>query len=92
MLHIYSVRLGLIYSMPPDHGAAVAAYILGNTDLKAEWMAEVDDMRSRVKKMRVLFVELMNEKAPNSSFGYIAEQKGMFSYFNINISSNSDID
>ncbi|MDA7568180.1 aspartate/tyrosine/aromatic aminotransferase [Emcibacteraceae bacterium] len=71
------------YSMPPDHGAAVAAHILGNTDLKAEWMAEVDDMRSRIKKMRVLFVELMNEKAPNSGFGYIAEQKGMFSYLTL---------
>lgn len=71
------------YSMPPDHGAAVAAHILGNPDLKAEWMAEVDDMRSRVKKMRVLFVELMNEKAPNSGFGYIAEQKGMFSYLTL---------
>ena len=71
------------YSMPPDHGAAVAAHILGNPDLKAEWMAEVDEMRSRVKKMRVLFVELMNEKAPNSGFGYIAEQKGMFSYLTL---------
>lgn len=71
------------YSMPPDHGAAVAAHILGNPELKAEWMAEVDDMRSRVKKMRSLFVKLMNEKAPNSGFGYIAEQKGMFSYLTL---------
>jgi aspartate aminotransferase len=71
------------YSMPPDHGAAVAAHILGNADLKAEWIAEVDGMRNRVKKMRTLFVELMNEKAPNSGFGYIAEQKGMFSYLTL---------
>lgn len=71
------------YSMPPDHGAAVAAYILGNTDLKSEWMAEVDEMRNRVKKMRTLFVDMMNEKAPNSGFGYIAEQKGMFSYLTL---------
>jgi len=71
------------YSMPPDHGAAVAAHILGNADLKAEWIAEVDGMGNRVKKMRTLFVELMNEKAPNSGFGYIAEQKGMFSYLTL---------
>lgn len=71
------------YSMPPDHGAAVAAHILGNADLKAEWMAEVDGMRNRVKKMRTLFVGLMNEKAPNSGFGYIAAQKGMFSYLTL---------
>lgn len=71
------------YSMPPDHGAAVAAHILGNAELKSEWIAEVDSMRNRVKKMRTLFVELMNEKAPNSGFGYIAEQKGMFSYLTL---------
>ncbi len=71
------------YSMPPDHGAAVVAHILGNPDLKAEWVSEVDEMRERVKKMRGTFVEKMNEKAPNSGFGYIAEQKGMFSYLTL---------
>jgi len=71
------------YSMPPDHGGAVAAHILGNPELKAEWIAEVDAMRARVKKMRHLFVEKMNEKAPNSGFGYIAEQNGMFSYLTL---------
>lgn len=71
------------YSMPPDHGAAVVAHILGTPALKAEWTAEVDEMRERVKKMRRLFVEKMNEKAPNSGFGYIAEQKGMFSYLTL---------
>ncbi|MDG1437631.1 MAG: aspartate/tyrosine/aromatic aminotransferase, partial [Emcibacteraceae bacterium] len=71
------------YSMPPDHGAAVAAHILGTPDLKAEWMAEVDGMRNRVKKMRKLFVEQMDAKAPNSGFGYIADQNGMFSYLTL---------
>ena len=72
-----------IYSMPPDHGAAVVAYILGDEQLKSEWIAEVDGMRNRVKKMRHLFVEQMNTKAPNSGFGYIAEQNGMFSYLTL---------
>ncbi|MDG1708360.1 MAG: aminotransferase class I/II-fold pyridoxal phosphate-dependent enzyme, partial [Emcibacteraceae bacterium] len=67
----------------PDHGAAVAAHILGTPELKAEWIAEVDEMRNRVKKMRTLFVEQMNEKAPNSGFGYIADQNGMFSYLTL---------
>lgn len=72
-----------IYSMPPDHGAAVVAHILGDEQLKSEWIAEVDGMRNRVKKMRHLFVEQMNTKAPNSGFGYIAEQNGMFSYLTL---------
>lgn len=71
------------YSMPPDHGAAVVAHILGTKELRAEWVSEVDGMRNRVKKMRLLFVEQMLEKAPNSGFGYIAEQNGMFSYLKL---------
>lgn len=71
------------YSMPPDHGAAVVAHILGTPDLKAEWIAEVDEMRERVKKMRRTFVNKMSEKAPNSGFGYIVDQKGMFSYLTL---------
>ena len=72
-----------IYSMPPDHGAAVVAHILGNDELRAEWEAEVDEMRSRVKEMRHLFVKQMAEKAPNSGFGYIGEQNGMFSFLTL---------
>ena len=71
------------YSMPPDHGAAVVAHILGDDTLRKEWQDEVTDMRNRVKKMREIFVQQMNEKAPNSGFGYIAEQNGMFSYLTL---------
>ncbi|MCP5382917.1 MAG: aspartate/tyrosine/aromatic aminotransferase [Kordiimonadaceae bacterium] len=72
-----------IYSMPPDHGAAVVAHILGDAALQAEWRKEVDEMRSRVKKMRRLFAEKMAAKAPNSGFDYIAEQNGMFSFLTL---------
>ncbi len=72
-----------IYSMPPDHGAAVVAHILSDDALRNQWMREVDEMRSRVKEMRNLFVKKMAEKAPNSGFGYIAEQNGMFSFLTL---------
>ena len=71
------------YSMPPDHGAAVVAHILGNEDLRAEWISEVNEMRNRVKKMRTLFVSKMKEKAPNSGFDYIEDLNGMFSYLTL---------
>ena len=71
------------YSMPPDHGAAVVAHILGNEDLRAEWVSEVNEMRNRVKKMRTLFVSQMKEKAPNSGFDYIEDLNGMFSYLTL---------
>tara|TARA_R110002096_G_scaffold257381_1_gene451040 strand:- start:402646 stop:403845 length:1200 start_codon:yes stop_codon:yes gene_type:complete len=71
------------YSMPPDHGAAVVAHILGTEDLREEWISEVNEMRNRVKKMRTLFVSQMKEKAPNSGFGYIEGLNGMFSYLTL---------
>lgn len=72
-----------IYSMPPDHGAAVVAHILSDDALRKQWMREVDGMRSRIKEMRNLFAKKMTEKAPNSGFGYIAEQNGMFSFLTL---------
>ena len=34
-----------IYSMPPDHGAAIVSTILHDEALRSEWYAELDDMR-----------------------------------------------
>ncbi|HBX95984.1 MAG TPA: aspartate/tyrosine/aromatic aminotransferase, partial [Hyphomonas sp.] len=36
------------YSMPPAHGAAIVATILNNADLRAEWEAELTQMRERM--------------------------------------------
>ena len=72
-----------IYSMPPDHGAAIVGHILSDEDLNCEWRAEVAGMCARVKEMRRLFAKKMAEKAPNSGFAYIAEQNGMFSFLTL---------
>jgi aspartate aminotransferase len=37
-----------IYSMPPDHGAAVVATILGDADLTQAWTRELIPMRERI--------------------------------------------
>jgi len=42
----------LIYSNPPDHGAAVVRTILSDRALKAEWLAELAAMRQRVARVR----------------------------------------
>lgn len=68
------------YSNPPQHGAAVVATVLGDADLRRQWHAELDDMRSRIASMRKLFVETMKAKAPSHDFSHIARQKGMFSF------------
>src|SRR6201996_7483733 len=50
MLHIARS----IYSMPPDHGAAIAARIFAEPQLRAAWVGELDAMRARIQEMRSL--------------------------------------
>ena len=38
-----------MYSMPPDHGAAVVAMILNDNELRADWIGELTGMRERLR-------------------------------------------
>jgi aromatic-amino-acid transaminase len=40
------------WSMPPDHGAAAVRLVLGDEALTAQWLAELDDMRGRMRQVR----------------------------------------
>ncbi len=40
------------WSMPPDHGAAAVRLILEDGELTAQWLAELDDMRDRMRSVR----------------------------------------
>lgn len=72
-----------MYSMPPDHGASVVAKILGDDELRAEWVGEVNEMRGRLKDMRVLLSAAMRDKAPDHDFSHFERGNGMFSFIGI---------
>lgn len=40
------------WSMPPDHGAAAVRLILGDAGMTAQWLAELDVMRTRIREVR----------------------------------------
>lgn len=40
------------WSMPPDHGAAAVRLILDDAELTAMWLAELDEMRDRMRWVR----------------------------------------
>ena len=40
------------WSMPPDHGAAAARIVLEDAGLTAQWLDELDTMRTRIRQMR----------------------------------------
>jgi len=67
------------YSSPSTHGAALVAGVLGSTELRARWEAELGQMRERIHALRAGLVDkLAANGAPE--FAFIAEQAGMFSY------------
>ncbi|MDD7545898.1 amino acid aminotransferase [Actinobacillus porcinus] len=69
-----------LYSNPASHGAATVALVLGDDKLRAEWDAELTEMRDRIKAMRHKFVALLKEFGAEQDFSFIIEQNGMFSF------------
>ena len=68
-----------LYSMSPDHGAAIVGEIWRDTALRAQWSAEVDEMRTRLNGLRVELAAQLREAVPGRDFSFIARQRGMFS-------------
>ena len=62
-----------MWSMPPDHGAAVVRTVLEDDALRADWLVELDDMRGRILSLRARLAEAHPDLA------FIATQNGMFS-------------
>ena len=69
-----------IYSMPPDHGAAIVHEILTNDALRDSWTDEVGSMRSRIAGLRSEAVAKLKKTAPDRDFSFIERQHGMFSF------------
>ncbi|MDH3551606.1 MAG: aminotransferase class I/II-fold pyridoxal phosphate-dependent enzyme, partial [Gammaproteobacteria bacterium] len=72
-----------IYSMPPDHGAAIVSTILHDEALRSEWYAELDDMRDRLQSMRGLLNDALVEKVPEHDFSHLVRANGMFCFLGI---------
>jgi aspartate aminotransferase len=74
-----------MYSMPPDHGAAVVQLILSNDALRAEWDAELTAMRNRINGLRAQFVKQIQSVGIEQDFSFIEREKGMFSFLGVNV-------
>jgi aspartate aminotransferase len=72
-----------IWSMPPDHGAAIVHGVLADAALREQWIAELDAMRTRIQGLRQAVVRQLATHCPQRDFGFIARQHGMFSYLGI---------
>ncbi len=62
-----------MWSMPPDHGAAVVRTVLEDEALREDWRSELDDMCARIRALRARMA------AFDPRLAFIDEQNGMFS-------------
>ncbi|MCR9136648.1 MAG: aspartate/tyrosine/aromatic aminotransferase [Alphaproteobacteria bacterium] len=76
--HLLSVTRS-VYSMPPDHGAAVVRLVLTDPELQADWQQELEEMRIRMETLRREFSDALRRASNSDRFDFIAGQKGMFS-------------
>ena len=72
-----------IYSMPPDHGAAIAAHIFADPGLRGEWVGELAAMRARITDMRGLLADHLRRTIGDGTFDFIRLQRGMFSLLGV---------
>ena len=69
-----------IYSSPPTTGALAVNNVLNDDALTAQWHVELEDMRTRIIKMRELLKAKLSAALPERNFDYLTAQQGMFSY------------
>src|SRR5688572_6296432 len=72
MSHVIQIAREM-WSMPPDHGAAAVRIVLDTPELRADWDAEVGEMRDRINRIRSQIA------AADPRLAYIGGQFGMFS-------------
>lgn len=67
------------FSFPPDHGARLVTMVLSDPELRADWMAELEEVRLGMLQTREKLSEALRRESGSDRFGFIAEHRGMFS-------------
>jgi aspartate/tyrosine/aromatic aminotransferase len=67
------------WSMPPAHGAGIVATVLGDAELRAEWEAELNAMRTRMKGLREDLSDALVKATGSNALAALKHQNGMFS-------------
>ena len=67
------------FSFPPDHGARLVTMVLTDPELRADWMAELEEVRNGMLALRQQLADELQRLTGSDRFGFIAEHRGMFS-------------
>ncbi len=67
------------FSFPPDHGARLVTMILTDDALRADWQAELEDVRQSMLGLRSQLAGELQRLSGSDRFGFLAQHRGMFS-------------
>lgn len=67
------------FSFPPDHGARLVTMVLSDPALRADWQAELEQVRGGMLDTRTKLAEALQQASGSNRFGFLAEHRGMFS-------------
>ena len=67
------------YSFPPDHGARVVTTILTDDTMRADWAAELEEVRLSMLGLRQQLADELQQLTGSDRFGFFAQHRGMFS-------------
>ena len=67
------------FSFPPDHGARLVTMILEDAALRADWQAELEDVRQNMLTLRKTLAEELRKATNSDRFDFVADHRGMFS-------------
>lgn len=69
----------LNFSFPPDHGARLVTIVLSDTKLRADWEAELEEVRNGMLNLRKILADALRTTTGSDRYDFIAEHRGMFS-------------
>ena len=67
------------YSFPPDHGARIVSTILTDDALRADWAAELEEVRNTMLGLRAQLASELRDLSGSDRFDFIGQHRGMFS-------------
>jgi aspartate/tyrosine/aromatic aminotransferase len=67
------------YSFPPDHGARLVTMILEDDTLRADWIAELEEVRLNMLLLRRNLAAALRLATNSDRFDFISNHRGMFS-------------
>ncbi len=67
------------FSFPPDHGARLVTMVLTDPALRADWAAELEEVRLSMLGLREQLAGELQRLSGSDRFGFLAQHRGMFS-------------